>query len=109
MRFFVLLLGVLLAGMQAMAQYPELTIREIQEVPLDSLIIADSLQNISEIVFQRFSCFWIPYGVALTNKIIFKSVPFPGSIFTVNRQFHSPDSLFASIWCFYSDLAGMSR
>jgi len=45
MRFSVLILGLLLVSLQAAAQYPEVTIREIQEVPLDSLIIADSLQN----------------------------------------------------------------
>jgi hypothetical protein len=47
MRVCVLLLGMLLTGMQAMAQYPEVTIREIQEVPLEDLLRADTLQNTS--------------------------------------------------------------
>ena len=47
MRLHILLLGLFLAGMQAAAQYPEVTIREIEEVPLADLLRADTLQNTS--------------------------------------------------------------
>lgn len=45
-RFVRLMLAVLLTMLpSALAQYPQVTVRQIQEVPLDSLLLLDTLQS----------------------------------------------------------------
>ena len=45
MRRFGTVLILLCLATMAFGQYPEITIRQMQEMPLDSLLVADTLQN----------------------------------------------------------------